>query len=321
MLEELKFVLGAVAKESHIPALTHFHIEDGVIRGFNGTLQLSTPIAINLNISPNAKQFVTAIQTCKEPISLTLNDNGKLVVTSKNFKCFVDCVPKQDFPKIEPDGEVVALNESFLPALKIVEKFVVDNNERNVWAQGVLLKEGSLFATDNLSMAQYWIDCNFPFDINIPHPAVKELIRINEQPTLLKVNDRNATFKYEDGKYLTTCLRVDTWPNISKILNKESNQVAMPENFFETLERILPFTNHRDNVYFFGDKMTTSQHYDKEGTVIDLPGLPQKGCYNTKSLLLLKGIADTIDFSNYPNANLFYGKNVRGGIIGLTYHD
>ena len=45
MLNELKFVQGSVAKKELLPSLTHFKIEDGHIRGFNGTIAISAPKA------------------------------------------------------------------------------------------------------------------------------------------------------------------------------------------------------------------------------------------------------------------------------------
>ncbi len=41
MLDTLKFIQGAVARKDHVPALVHFRIAGGRIRGFNGTLSLA----------------------------------------------------------------------------------------------------------------------------------------------------------------------------------------------------------------------------------------------------------------------------------------
>jgi len=321
MLKELKFVQGAIAKEDHFPALTHFHIKNRTVTGFNGNLLLSTPIDINIDVCPNAKQFVKAIATCEDTITLQLNEKGKLIVSSKKFKCFVDCVQHQQLPERQLDGELVELNETFLPALKTIEKFIIPNNESHTWASGVLIRDGCLFATDNISLIQYWINCQASFDISIPYMAVKELLRINEQPIFVKIGERHATFKFKDDKYLTTSLRNDVWPDLGKILDKPCTQYPIPDNFFDVLQKILSFVNHRNEIYFFGDKITTSKDHDKEGTIIELPGAPEKGCYNAKSLMLLKDIAKTIDLTNYPSACLFHGDNVRGAIIGMPYHD
>jgi len=320
MIKVLKFVQGAIAKEDNIPALTHFHIHNKIIRGFNGVLQLSSPIDIDITVCPNANQFIKAISTCEEAISLQLNDKGKLIVQSKKFKCFVDCVDQQNFPEIIPDGDIIKLDSSFIDAVKTIEPFIIDNVTRP-WASGILLKDASIFATDNISIVESWVKSQFPFPINLPHMAVKELIRVNENPIYLKVNDRQATFKYKDDKILTTSLRADTWPDLSKIFNQTNNVQPPVKGFFESIDRLLPFINARHEVHFFGDRMTTSRNWDKEGTVIELPGLPQKGCYNLKSLRRLKNIAKKIDLSCYPKSCMFFGDNIRGVILSIHYHD
>ena len=44
MLESLKFVKGAVSRKDHVPALTHFQIKNGFVKGHNGTLTLCAPM-------------------------------------------------------------------------------------------------------------------------------------------------------------------------------------------------------------------------------------------------------------------------------------
>jgi len=44
MLKELRFVQGAVAKKDFVPAMTHFRIEKGTVRSFNGNLAICSPL-------------------------------------------------------------------------------------------------------------------------------------------------------------------------------------------------------------------------------------------------------------------------------------
>ena len=56
MLKELKFVQGAVSSKDFIPALTHFRIENGTVRSFNGLLALCSPIALDIDCTPKASR-------------------------------------------------------------------------------------------------------------------------------------------------------------------------------------------------------------------------------------------------------------------------
>ena len=83
MLSELRFVQGAVAKKDFIPALTHFVIEDGAVRGYNGMLALCSPIPFNIACKPRADALVKAIANCTETVQLAMTAAGRLSVSEK----------------------------------------------------------------------------------------------------------------------------------------------------------------------------------------------------------------------------------------------
>ena len=95
MLKELKFVSGAVAKKEFIPAITHFCIENGTVRAYNGTLALSSPIACDINCKPKAVPMVNAIARCSETITMSVTPTGKLSIKSGPFRALIECVPEE----------------------------------------------------------------------------------------------------------------------------------------------------------------------------------------------------------------------------------
>ena len=76
MLTSLKFVQGAVAKKDFLPALTHFVIENGTVRGYNGMLALCSPIPFDIACKPKAESLVKAIANCNETVTLSLTQRG-----------------------------------------------------------------------------------------------------------------------------------------------------------------------------------------------------------------------------------------------------
>lgn len=74
MLTALKFCQGSIAKKDFLPALTHFRIEKGTVRGFNGMIALSSPINCDIDCTPEAIPLIKAIQNCKEAITLYMTD-------------------------------------------------------------------------------------------------------------------------------------------------------------------------------------------------------------------------------------------------------
>jgi hypothetical protein len=153
MLEDLRFVQGAVAKKDLLPALTHFVMENGTVRGFNGTIALCSKIAFDLACKPKAEPLIRAINNCRDTVQLSLTPAGRLSVKSGGFKAFVDCVDGET-PHVLPTGKFCPLDGvALLAGLKAVQPFIGDDASRP-WANGVLLKGPSMFATNNVILGR-----------------------------------------------------------------------------------------------------------------------------------------------------------------------
>lgn len=320
MLTALQFVKGAVSRKDIVPALQHYRIHNGMVRSYNGTIGLNSPIACNLDITPNASQFLTAIEACDESVALSMWER-KLVVHGGSFRTFVDCMAEDVFPDITPKGKLIKLDKGFLPALKFLEPFVATDASRP-WACGVLLDGESAFATNNIVLQQYWLGYEFPIRVNIPHSAVRELIRIGEDPVAMQMDENNLTFHYEDKRWLTTRLLETEWPvNLQDLLDsvfQSSSPVFYDEDFFDALDKLVPFCDELGRVYLKDHTLSTSPKPDYSGATIELPyQLAQKGCFNIHQLIKLRGIATAIDFSSYPKPSSFTGDVTRGIISGL----
>lgn len=314
MLDALKFVQGAVAKKDFVQALTHFHISGGFIKGYNGSLALCSPIDLDLEATPKADPFIKAIATCKDTVQLNMTPAGRLSIKSGSFRAFVDCIDEA-YPDIQPEGEVLELDGTLLEALKKLNPFIAEDASRQ-WARGILFRGRSAFATNNVTLVEYWLGYDFPVEVNIPKPAVQELIRIGEEPTKVQVCENSVTFHYASGRWLRTQTYSTQWPDVAKILDRDSTQQPFPEGFFEALADLLPFADDLERVYFLNTRMATTP-VEGLGASVDLVGLPEQGIYNIRQLQLLEAVAETIDLSQYPAPCLFYGDRVRGAIVGM----
>jgi DNA polymerase III sliding clamp (beta) subunit (PCNA family) len=315
MLKELKFVQGAVAKKDLLPALTHFRIEGGTVRSFNGALALCSPIKLDIDCTPKAEPFVKAIANCKETVSMSMTPAGRLGIKSGSFKAFIECV-EEETPHVVPEGKEFGIDgDALLNALKVINPFIGDDASRP-WSNGVLLKGQSAFATNNVSLIEYWIGSTFPIVCNVPKAAVREMLRINEPPERAQVDDRSISFHYSDGRWIRTSLLEISWPNLSKILDVQCDAKPIDSRIYEGLEVIKPFVDRLERVYIHDGVMRTTP-VDGEGASYDIPDFPYEGVYQLKILNLLKGVADSIDFGSYPKPCIFYGNRLRGAIIGM----
>lgn len=315
MLEQLKFVQGSVAKKDFLPALTHFVIEHGTVRGYNGTISLCSPIPFDIACKPKAEQLVRAIGNCSDTVKLSITQAGRLSIKSGSFRALVECVDG-DTPHVLPSGEDVQVNgAAILAALKAVQPFIGEDASRP-WCNGVLFRGPSVFATNNVTLVEYWAQDTLPVVVNIPRQAVREILRIGEPPTHAQCDSSSVTFHYDGGRWLRTHLLDCAWPDLSAVLDKPCTPAPIDPELFTGLATVKPFADKLERA-LFRDGHIKTHATDEEGASYALAGLPPDGAYNISMLELLEGVAVTADFSLYPKPCLFFGENIRGAIVGM----
>lgn len=315
MLTSLKFVQGSVAKKDFVPALTHFSIEGGTVRGYNGVIALCSPIPFNIACKPKAEPLIKAIANCLETVQLALTPAGRLSVKSAKFKAFIDCV-EGETAHVMPSGVHVPVDgPGLLKAVKTLYP-IVGTDASRPWANGVLLIGESAFATNNVVLAEYWTGAPVPEPINVPRAALKEMLRINEPPEAMQMDANSITFHYAGGRWLRTQLLETKWPDLGKVLNRPSNPSPIEPKIFEALETIKPFCDKLNRVIFTPGKIATHTE-ETEGASYDIDGFDHTGIYAFDMLKLLEGTATSVDFTTYPNPCMFFGDRVRGAIIGM----
>lgn len=317
MLTELKFVQGAVSRKDLIPGMTHFAIEKGHVRAYNGVLALSSPIAFDIDCKPKAKPLVDAITKCGDATPLlTLTPKGRLKLSCGNFYAFVDLL-NESTPHVLPEGDEVQINgEVLLAAFKILEKFVGSDQSRP-WNTGVLLRGQSAFATNNVALVEYWLGVDIPRAVNVPSIAIEEILRIDEPPTHAQIGTHSITFHFSGERWVRSQLLDINWPDLAPILDKPSTAIPIDPELFEGIQKLRPFADKAGRIYFKEGVISTSPEHDEEGAAFRLENFPYDGIYQIDMLRLLDGTATHIDFTPFPRPCNFYGERLRGAIIGM----
>lgn len=320
MLKELKFVQGAVGKKDLLPAMTHFQIQNGHVRSYNGTLALSSPLPFDIDCCPKADQLVKAIGQCEDVITLSMTPGGKLRVQSGKFRAFVENTIDTGFHPV-PEGEPLAFDgETLLAALKVLYPFI-GNDASRPWTNGVLLNGQSAFATNNTCIVEFWLGNPFPRQINIPRAAIKEMLRVDEAPTHGQLANGSITFHYSDGRWIRSQLLGVEWPfeMIAKILNRDNKPVAVPPVLFDAINKLNKLSDGSNRIYIDHGLLTTHTE-EEQGGSYEVDGLEFQGCYNIAMLALLEGVVTHADFTLYPEPALFFGQRLRGAIVGMRSH-
>lgn len=319
MLSELKFVKGAVSKKDLVPELTHFHIADGRVEGFNGKLSLSAPIALDIDCCPRAEPFIRAIEACEGTAQLHLTASGKLSVRSGKFRALVETVSADAFPGVQPEGVALDLQGiQLLPGMRMLEPLIGTDASRP-WANGILLDGMSAYATNNVILAEYWMGCHFPYRVVIPLNAVKELLRIGEEPIGMQLTALNATFHFEGERWMRTQLLSDAWPNVRGMLDEYAHGqgALVSEEFWTALDTLAPFSTDKFSAVYLEGNVVRTHPDTEQGAFIEVPEQGLMGAYSHKVLRLLNGIATHVDFAAYPGKVSWHGEVTRGLIMGL----
>jgi DNA polymerase III sliding clamp (beta) subunit (PCNA family) len=288
--------------------------------GFNGTIALSSPIDLDIEATPKAIPFVKAIERCQSETTVVhMTPAGKLALKSGGFKAFVECTEEYEvLDAIQPEGEEIDLGTGLLAAFGILEGFISTDASRP-WAMGILLRDYSAYATNNIILAEYWLGAPMP-GINMPASAIAELNRIGEEPVAVRLGDRSVTFFFEGDRWLRSQLLNTEWPDISSLLDRASAEGdfdPFPDGLFEAIETVVPFVEEEGRIYFRPGRVSTSP-FDGEGASIDLPNVPEHGAFHHKHLMSLQRIVSKIDFSKHPAPCPFNGKKLRGVILGMN---
>jgi hypothetical protein len=319
MLAELKFVAGAVAAKDLVPGLTHFRIQNGTVRSYNGNLAMCSPIALDIDCCPKGVDMVRAIANCEDATVVSVTPSGKLSIRSGGFRALVPLI-EGDTPHVEPAGQIVHFNgEQLLKAFKVLDP-IVGTDASRPFTTGVLIDGASAYATNNVVMAQYWIGDPFPGTVNIPRSAVRELLRIGEAPTHAQVDSNSITFHFTDGRWIRSQLIMDAWPlqKVNQLLDQPNNPQPIDPTMFVGLAKLKSMTDGKGTRVYLKDSALRTSLDEDEGSVYELPGLPFEGCYNMQMLGLLEDVVTSIDMTLYPDPCIFYGENLRGAIVGMS---
>ena len=317
LLEALKFI--SVAQHTDgTPMQSHCRISDGTVVGFDGGLTVGHYIEETLNVCPHTATLISALSKCKETISITELDSGKLSIKSGKFRALVPCVDFRDIPAIQPDSPVAAITDTLKVALAACVPLTQDNGTEP-FTCAVLLQAGTAVATNRHVVIEAWHGLDLPPGILIPKASVSAICKTDKHLKAFGFSSNSATFFFEDDSFIKTQLYINNFPQYQKLLDIESNAFPLPAGFYEAVETIAPFIEkEKTTVYFIDGKI--SSHYNTElGASFEVEGLKNGLAFNVNYLKLIRQHTHMVQFdANDRGMALFFGDNVRGAIMKVT---
>lgn len=317
LLKSLKFVQGAVATKNHVPVLKHFKITSNRIESCNGVLSLSSPIDCDLEIQPHAATFVHAVEVCDDVTTLHETETGRLAITSGKFKAYVD-TSTSEFPAARLMGQRIEV-DGLLEAVSALRPMIGDDASRP-WSHGILFAKNSAYATNNIVLVEHWLPHSVSRPFGLPAMTVTELLRINEEPESIQIDEHTVTFHFSGERWLSSkLLEISSWPDVRELLQDPDEHKLYPidDSLFDTLLKLRPFTSDLRPVWLNNDVVSTASTYEDGAHIQTTECENMQGTWTLDQLCKLKGAADKIAWDSYPAPCAFFGKGMRGVIIGI----
>lgn len=317
MLEELKFVEGAVADKDIIPILTHFCIHDGRIQGADTRIAIETPCPElkDYSFTVPADKFIRAVLACDGEPTIAITEGGKIAVKQGRFKAFLPTLDTASFPRRDLPPVTAPAPKDLLDAFKLLLPFISQDASR-AWSLGVWIHEGHAYATNNVALVRTPLVSKLN-DVNIPAHFVKEVVRIGQAPVSLHQNEDGVAVSYADGSWICGQVYRDRWPDVSAHFEDVGEGLSViPEGLYKAIDKLLPFCPDPKypTLRFTTEGISTMD--GAHSAEMGFDGLPNTA-FRAEVLQLVAGVADKWDLSKYPAPVPFVGKHIEGVFVGV----
>lgn len=312
LLEALQF-LACVTKPEGAPYETHILLSSGTATATNGVLAAGQIISEEILAAPHNTTLIQALKKCGHEFALTQLDLGRLSLKAGKFKAVVPCLDPALALMPTPDDPVALIDDRLKAAMAAIEPIKTANPQRVVEAS-FLMNGQSLIATDGKIILESWHGIDLPPHLAIPKTVIPAIVSNAKKLLRFGFSNNSCTFYFDDGSWIKSQRYAEPWPSIDHILNKPSNAMPLPIDFFTGLDAIKEFSDN-GTVYF--DEGLMKSHKDEgRGAVYEIAGLPKGPIYSSKYLSMLKDMAETVDFQIEDKMLYFFGKNCRGAVMG-----
>jgi hypothetical protein len=309
-------VLSGILKADGSVLEQHVLLRDKWAIANNGVIGAGEPILEDLTAAPNGFLLKEALAKCGASFSLTQLPQS-LSIKAGKFKALIPCMPPEDIHPAFPDPAIAQLDDRLKASLSAVAPLALDEN--SVVTASVLINSGTVTATDRKVIIQHWHGIDLPPMLTLPKALLKPLTSNSKKLTGFGFSKSSCTFHYEDNSWLKTQYFADTWPDVNSILNKSTNPHNIPDDFYNAIEALEPFSE-TGFVYCDSNVMRSHDISDNDkGASYEVYGLPKGPVLNIKQMKMIKPMVKTVDFMVPHHSHymmLWFGEGCRGAVAG-----
>lgn len=306
-------VRGAVAKKNLLPILTSFCVQDGTIQGSNGFVTVGALCPeLDIDFAVQADKFIKAIDACPDEPTLRLLDSGQLSISSGRFRARLPTRPTADYPQVTRLSGHADVPQELRQALQDIRPFIGTDAFR-AWSHGVLVKDGYMWATNNVVLVRRPFTYNGPAAV-WPAALVDELLRVKQTPASYVHTATHAEFLYTDGSWLVGSLIHPDWPDVEKFFNDPWPPLVGPDlpELLEAVETVVPFCPDLPVVQLSETGVETED--GETHASVKISGL-RPARLRVEPFLDVLRAAEVVDFDDTPYR--WRGKGMEGVLVGM----
>ena len=314
ILDAIKTVRSAVATKDIVPVLTHYFIDGGTITASNGRMSITAQCDSTLqHVIVPAEPFLRAVDACCGDMVLSKGAQ-RLTVKDGRFKATLPLL-HEPFPAIPlPQKLSTDIGMGLLyNALRNLAPFVGQDATRP-WANGILLSNGSAFATNNVTLASMPVTWEFD-PVIIPAHAVAEVVRMGVPKYVTVDPDRAIAFMYE-SHWLVAALIDGVWPDVASMITEVAPGMLQADRIAQAVHTVAAFcdANKQPFIQLHGQVVGTVPDIDCAQCAV--PGVDLPHCaFNAAMLSLVLTKATGINLNTAPNPCYF--SNSDNGLEGV----
>lgn len=302
------------AKEVGEPYATHVMIGNGVMSTFDGILQFTHPINIEMHGTPQYRQLAAALKRAGAAGSITVV-GAAVRVKAPGFNVAVPMLADPAMcVRLAVDPPMYALGEPWRQSLRDLLPIVKENGEQ-VMQVSFLCRNSSTTVTDRIVLVQQFHGVGFAPEMVIPRRFAVEVCKIKKDIVAYGHSDSSLTVHFADGSNLRTQLHDrDTWPDIEAAWPQAWPTLdAVPDGFYQAVKDLVPFIP-TDRLYINEGVLRTHEE-DGTGAGINVPGLKFfDAIFSAKRLLSLEGLMP--NWALDADKRLIWGTQTIRGVMG-----
>lgn len=315
LLASLEFL--ALIKTDETTAL----FRDGQLVATDGVVTIGVPVDTSLNACPNLHKTLNALRICGREFQLTQLTDRQIEIKNNNFRAKIECIEPALSPAmhIKPDAAQWGLNNHFIEALMAVAPIAVENATRLVETT-ILCKDSTVIASDGKVLMQLWHGLPFP-NVVFPKQSAILLSKTKKEIQSFGVGYNqdgqlsSITFHFTDKSWLKTQLYVESWPELSHVLDAAdlSQPTMLPPEFFDAVNNVAKFTEEGKPIWLLNTMVACGGASQTLTAAIGINDI----AFNPRYVRFFTTYVEKIAYSEKVRALYFFGKLARAVVMTM----